>query len=89
MTKCARASQWATQGLPEHLLEKLVADSPDERQPRLYTDLRQVCRQWRSDASHQVCSSSARAGRSCNVSMHTAKLRALRTARDGAEKLRT
>ena len=28
MTKRAQASQWSTQGLPEHLLERLVADLP-------------------------------------------------------------
>lgn len=56
MAKCARASQWATQGLPEHLIEGIVGSLPDERRRRLYADLRQVCRQWRCDTSHQVCS---------------------------------
>lgn len=56
MTKRVRASPWATQGLPEHLLEGIVTDLSDERRRRLFADLRQVCRQWRCDASRQVCS---------------------------------
>ena len=67
MTKRAQASQWATQGLPEHLLESIVADLPDERRRRLYADLRQVCRQWRRDASHQVCSYTEEVETGCRV----------------------